>query len=165
MLGINLISDIRKTCYGGPVRSDGVTWYTHTGVWYVLVQSSTNCHIHYPDVGAHYIIPHLPRPFFSFFCSLALFAFWLRSSVVSVLFSLISEILLREKSMIKFIFVPGKSSSGLAHDILHCVPGLTLSLGDATSSFSSMFSACLGSWGRITLGICEIAIVFCSDSW
>ncbi len=67
--------------------------------------------------------------------SLALFAFWLRSSVVSVLFSLISEILLREKSMIKFIFVTGEESSGLAYDSSHCVPGLTLPPGDANSFF------------------------------
>ena len=46
--------------------------------------------------------------------------------------------------MIKFIFVLGERSSGLAHDLLHCVPGLTLPLGDATSLFSSMFSACPG---------------------
>lgn len=45
------------------------------------------------------VFPHTPL------LSLALFASWLRSSVVSVLFSLISEIFLREKSMIKFIFV------------------------------------------------------------
>jgi hypothetical protein len=41
-----------------------------------------------------------PRPnllFFSFLFSSALFAYWLRSSVVSVLFSLISEILRQEK--------------------------------------------------------------------
>ena len=80
-----------------------------------------------------YICVH--PPFSLFFSSSALFAFWLRSSVVSVLFSLISEILLREKSMIKFIFVLGETSSGLAHDVLHCVPGLTLPLGDANNFF------------------------------
>ena len=36
-----------------------------------------------------------PLPSHSLFCSTALFAFWLRSSVVSVLFSLISEMALR----------------------------------------------------------------------
>ncbi len=95
----------------------------------------------YPDIGVGYIMRGSPPMFMLF--SLALFAFWLRSSVVSVLFSLISEILLREKSMIKFIFVTGEGSSGLAYDPSHCVPGLTLPPGDA-NSFSSTFSACLG---------------------
>ncbi len=45
--------------------------------------------------------------------------------------------------MIKFIFVTGEGSSGLAYDPSHCVPGLTLPPGDA-NSFSSTFSACLG---------------------
>ena len=74
------------------------------------------------------------RPVFNF-PPLALFAFWLRSSVVSVLFSLISEIFLREKSMIKSIFVLREASSGLAYDASHCVPGLTLPPGDAKSIF------------------------------
>ncbi len=69
--------------------------------------------------------------------SLALFAFWLRSSVVSVLFSLISEIPLRGKSMIKIIFVTCEGSSGLAYDFSHCVPGLTLPLGDANIFFTN----------------------------
>ena len=72
--------------------------------------------------------------------SLALFAFWLRSSVVSVLFSLISEILLREKSMIKFIFVFGETPPGLAHGLLHCVPGLSLLSGDANLFFICVLS-------------------------
>ncbi|KAK4189755.1 hypothetical protein QBC35DRAFT_128791 [Podospora australis] len=42
---------------------------------------------------------------FPFFSSLALFAFWLRSSVVSVLFSLISETTLRSRIVIILIFV------------------------------------------------------------
>ena len=33
--------------------------------------------------------------------------------------------------MIKFIFVLGETSSELAHDVLHRVPGLTLPPGDA----------------------------------
>ena len=66
--------------------------------------------------------PLLFFPFFSF-SSLALFAFWLRSSVVSVLFSLISEILLRKKSMIKLIFlIQRKMSSGLAYDLFALCP-------------------------------------------
>lgn len=78
---------------------------------------------------------NLPSPSNFHFFSLALFAFWLRSSVVSVLFSLISEILLRKKSMIKFIFDPREESSGLAYGSLHCVPGLTLPPGDANLFF------------------------------
>ena len=93
------------------------------------------CPLGYPDFSSGYIFASTLRVLFFFFSSSALFAFWLRSSVVSVLFSLISEILLREKSMIKFIFVLGETSSGLAHDVLHCVPGLTLPLGDANNFF------------------------------
>lgn len=37
--------------------------------------------------------------------------------------------------MIKFIFDPREESSGLAYDSLHCVPGLTLPLGDANFFF------------------------------
>ena len=83
-----------------------------------------------------------PPSHFTLLFSLALFAFWLRSSVVSVLFSLISEILLRKKSMIKFIFVPRFGSSELAHDPSHCVIGLTLPPIDANTPFSSRRSAC-----------------------
>ena len=42
--------------------------------------------------------------------------------------------------MIKFIFVPSNGSSGLAHDPLHCVPGLTLPLGDASTFFINVLS-------------------------
>ena len=97
----------------------------------------------YPEIDLGYKYGISPPPIF-LFSSSALFAFWLRSSVVSVLFSLISEIFLREKSMIKFIFVRCEGSSRLAYDSLHCVPGLTLPPGDA-NPFSSMSSACLGS--------------------
>ena len=37
--------------------------------------------------------------------------------------------------MIKFIFVLGETSSELAHDVLHRVPGLTLPPGDANKNF------------------------------
>jgi hypothetical protein len=37
--------------------------------------------------------------------------------------------------MIKFIFVTGEEFSGLAYDSSHCVPGLTLPLGDANFFF------------------------------
>ena len=102
--------------------------------------NSCNFHVHALGAKSPLLPGHSPqvynrRPshlsFLFSFLSLALFAFWLRSSVVSVLFSLISEIFLREKSMIKFIFVTGDGSSRLAYDPLHCVPGLTLPLGDA----------------------------------
>ena len=49
------------------------------------------------------------------FCSVALFAFWLRSSVVSVLFSLISETVLRNHFSIILIFVPTLRLPVLAH--------------------------------------------------
>jgi hypothetical protein len=47
------------------------------------------------------------------FPSLALFAFWLRSSVVSVLFSLISETFLREHSRLFLFLKPADGSLGL----------------------------------------------------
>ena len=68
-------------------------------------------------------------------------AFWLRSSVVSVLFSLISEISLRRILTIILIFVTRRRASGLAHTRRHCVTGLTLPLVDA-NIFSSPRSAC-----------------------
>jgi hypothetical protein len=75
-----------------------------------------------------------------FLFSLALFAFRLRSSVVPVLFSLISEILPREKSMIKSIFVFRDGSSGLAHDPFHRVIALTLPPIDANIFFITVLS-------------------------
>jgi hypothetical protein len=57
-------------------------------------------------------------------------AFWLRSSVVSVLFSLISEIVLRNKTLIILIFgsswlnpsVLAQRVSGTVSGALHCCP-------------------------------------------
>ncbi len=76
---------------------------------------------------------YIPRglPTIAFFPSLALFAFWLRSSVVSVLFSLISEIVLRDNSMIKFIFGIRWRLPVLAYSLRHRVTGLTLPPVDA----------------------------------
>ncbi|KAF3804772.1 hypothetical protein GCG54_00004041 [Colletotrichum gloeosporioides] len=75
---------------------------------------------------------------FFFFSSLALFAFWLRSSVVSVLFSLISERSLRRPIVIILIFGFREESSVLAHDSSHSVPGITLPPGDANLFFHCM---------------------------
>lgn len=66
--------------------------------------------------------------------------FWLRSSVVSVLFSLISEIILRNESMIILIFVPSWHPSELAHGCRHCVTGLTLPPVDANTLFITAVS-------------------------
>ncbi|KAL7947992.1 hypothetical protein V8C42DRAFT_271398 [Trichoderma barbatum] len=86
------------------------------------------------------LLPPARKRSFSFlFSSLALFAFWLRSSVVSVLFSLISERSLRRPIVIILIFDLGAASSVLAHDSAHSVPGITLPPGDAT-----LFITCLG---------------------
>ncbi len=62
--------------------------------------------------GSEYLsLPALPPfPNLFFLSSLALFAFWLRSSVVSVLFSLISETTLRSRILIILIFVHRMSS-------------------------------------------------------
>ena len=83
-----------------------------------------------------------------FLSSLALFAFWLRSSVVSVLFSLISEIFLREYLLINLIFFHSSEAAGLAHASGHCVTGLTLPPVDAKNHFSSMVPVDLGLWRR-----------------
>ncbi len=60
--------------------------------------------------------------------NIVLQAFWLRSSVVSVLFSLISEIVLRNKTLINLIFGSRRSNpsvlaqwiSGTVSEALHC---------------------------------------------
>ena len=82
---------------------------------------------------------------FFFLSSLALFAFWLRSSVVSVLFSLISERSLLRPIKIILIFGFRMVSSVLAHDSIHSVPGITLPPGDANLIFffSLLAWACL----------------------
>ncbi|KAL0632324.1 hypothetical protein Q9L58_008804 [Maublancomyces gigas] len=72
----------------------------------------------------------------------ALFAFWLRSSVVSVLFSLISETVLWNHLLIILIFAPRGRGSVLAHPQLHCVTSIALSLVDATLLFSSFSPGC-----------------------
>lgn len=72
---------------------------------------------------------------FFFFSSPALFAFWLRSSVVSVLFSLISESVLRNTTLINLIFGLRGWTSVLAHVWPHSVIGLTLSPIDANTLF------------------------------
>ena len=71
----------------------------------------------------------------SFLFSLALFAYWLRSSVVSVLFSLISERLSPTITLIIPIFVFREGASGLAHVPPHRVSGITLPPDDATPFF------------------------------
>lgn len=67
------------------------------------------------------------------------FAFWLRSSVVSVLFSLISEIHLTDETLIILIFVLRELTSWLASVRSHCVTGITLPPVDATT-----FHCCYG---------------------
>lgn len=81
----------------------------------------------------------LPLPsFLFFFSSPALFAYWLRSSVVSVLFSLISESFLRKTTLIIPIFGSRDLASVLAHASLHSVIGLTLPPIDANSLFHQL---------------------------
>jgi hypothetical protein len=62
-------------------------------------------------------------------------AFWLRSSVVSVLFSLISEMVLYGSSFINLIFAFRGLATALAHVGSHCVTGIALPPVDATSVF------------------------------
>ncbi|CCF46756.1 hypothetical protein CH063_15408 [Colletotrichum higginsianum] len=84
---------------------------------------------------------------FSLFFSLALFAFWLRSSVVSVLFSLISERSLRRPIVIIPIFGFREEPSVLAHGSSHSVPGITLPPGDANTFFHHMLW-CIQEYGE-----------------
>ena len=89
-----------------------------------------------------YIYSPSSRPFELFLLfSLALFAYWLRSSVVSVLFSLISEIVLLDKSMIKSIFEISLGTAEFTHVPGHSVSGITLPPDDATFIFIT-FLAC-----------------------
>ncbi|KAJ5146353.1 uncharacterized protein N7515_000917 [Penicillium bovifimosum] len=74
----------------------------------------------------------------------ALFAYWLRSSVVSVLFSLISESFRLGNTLIIPIFGPRDLASALAHASLHCVIGLTLPPIDATFSSTVRLVRALG---------------------
>lgn len=66
----------------------------------------------------------------------------LRSSVVSVLFSLISERSSQTVTLIILIFVPRDWSAVLAHDHSHSFPGITLPPGEA-NIFSLQIWACL----------------------
>ena len=86
--------------------------------------------------------PELPLLFLS---SLALFAYWLRSSVVSVLFSLISESFRPGNTLIIPIFGTRDLAPVLAHALLHSVIGLTLPPIDANPLFHQLF----GSSGRL----------------
>ena len=134
----------------------------------ITPQRSPKSHRGRPHRTATLLLANLytttPLPLSALFLfSLALFAFWLRSSVVSVLFSLISEILLRKKSMIKFIFVHSDGSSGLAHDPLHRVTGLTLPPVDANTFFIRVPSLFWG-FGEEILGFClldQAGVWFC----
>jgi hypothetical protein len=81
---------------------------------------------------------------------------WLRSSVVSVLFSLISERSLLRPIVIILIFGFGELASVLAHVSSHRVPGITLPPGDA----KSFFHCCLRlDWGCEEKNCCN------SGSW
>lgn len=72
--------------------------------------------------------------FFSFFPQL-LFAFWLRSSVVPVLISLIADSPALQDTPINPIFRTRDLASLLAYASLHRVTGLTLLLVDANTLF------------------------------
>ena len=77
--------------------------------------------------------------FHSYFLSFSptLFAFWLRSSVVSVLFSLISETSLRRYLRLFLFLETVGSSSGLAYLSWHSVARIALQRADANTPFSS----------------------------
>ncbi|KAJ5399254.1 hypothetical protein N7465_009743 [Penicillium sp. CMV-2018d] len=82
---------------------------------------------------------------------ITLFAYWLRSSVVSVLFSLISESSRPGNTLIIPIFAARDLAPVLAHASSHSVIGLTLPPIDANSSFFFIFincSTCSGAWRR-----------------
>jgi hypothetical protein len=94
-----------------------------------------------------YILAPGPRTSSSFLSSSALFAYWLRSSVVSVLFSLISESFRPGNTLIIPIFGPRDLAPVLAHASLLSVIGLTLPPIDANPFFINC-SACPGAWRR-----------------
>ncbi|KAK9486719.1 hypothetical protein V1527DRAFT_462402 [Lipomyces starkeyi] len=73
--------------------------------------------------------PKAKLSLFLFF--LTLFAFWLRSSVVSVLFSVTTEMSLFVTLFVTLIFVFGIWSSGLAYGQMHCVVAIALPATDA----------------------------------
>ena len=74
-----------------------------------------------------------PQNFGLFFFSLALFAFWLRSSVVSVLFSLISETFLRELLRLSTFWIHRGPLSLLMPSV--SVASIALPLADANLAF------------------------------
>ena len=74
-----------------------------------------------------------PLSFGFFFFSLALFAFWLRSSVVSVLFSLISETFLRELLRLSTFWIYRGPLSLLMPSV--SVASIALPLADANHPF------------------------------
>ncbi|CEI62260.1 unnamed protein product [Fusarium venenatum] len=109
----------------------------------------------------NYCFTPVQATFSSFLFSLALFAFWLRSSVVSVLFSLISERSLRRPTLIIPIFGSRVIPSVLAHGFTHCVPSITLPLGDANAHLFglNLFIAYLGLPGLRRRGISALWII------
>ena len=109
--------------------------------------------------------------FFFFFFPQLLFAFWLRSGVVTVLISLIADSPALQDAPINLIFHPRDLASMLAYVSFHCVTGLTLPPVDATPFFIN-YSACPGAWrrkfGLDTLGIIlayvPLSLIHCKSS-
>jgi len=90
-------------------------------------------------------------PFSFLLFSLALFAFWLRSSVVSVLFSLISETSLRTHSRLFLFLESARRPLGLPIVSGQSVVGIALPPADANTIFtfsSDGLAAYAGRWRR-----------------
>ena len=145
----NYMSYLVSTCRG--THRPLTAYYKWISAWHYIYQVGVPIWLaRMPGSHDHiclYIPTRAPR-FYSFFLSSsALFAYWLRSSVVSVLFSLISESFRPGNTLIIPIFRTRDLAAVLAHVLLHSVIGLTLPPIDANSFFINC-SACPGVWRR-----------------
>ena len=116
---------------------------------------SFNCASRGDPPASGYKYKLFPQTSSSFFSSSALFAYWLRSSVVSVLFSLISESFRPGNTLIIPIFRPRDLAPVLAHASSHSVIGLTLPPIDANSFFINC-PACPGAWRRCQFIVADL---------
>ncbi|KAL2019605.1 hypothetical protein VTK56DRAFT_9502 [Thermocarpiscus australiensis] len=113
-----------RRCSANFARNSGPCAYANLQT---CTDNSRACTNHLLQVYKPASPPAFSTSSFLFF-SLALFAFWLRSSVVSVLFSLISESALRSTIVIILIFVTRRTSlwacpwlSATVSLVLHCL--------------------------------------------
>jgi hypothetical protein len=148
-IGENRFVTLQLTSYIYPPSAPSLTFF-FSSLWYVFLLPNLR-----PSLGYLLIIPA---------------AFWLRSSVVSVLFSLISETSLYVASFINLIFVSRELAAVLAHAGSHCVTGIALSPVDATGFFHCCFGYLARERGRKWwLGFVHWCFIwvywYCTPSW